>query len=195
MLILILDQLPIPDLIHLLTTNPQLKERFYPIFADKIEDYQFKLEALKYARPYYNQNIQREIMENKFYLSDLILLDKPLSDFMGLENIPKYSGQTLYSISLLYLWWDSYINIVLNQSADFEQSVTLDQNMTSLINTTPPISMTLSDFIGNLIRTHTQLYNEPIDYEAESRLIQEYRELSDMLMQRYANIHARQTTH
>ncbi len=194
MLIEILDQLPIPDLISILSTNSQLKNTLYPVFADKIEDYQFTAEALNPAIEAYFKYPNRFVNMSEYYLKNLILLDQELSEFMGLEQMPKINGQTVYTGGLLYTWWENYVKFVLHQDPDFESPIILDQDMTHLINVRPSISMTLDVFIHDLKSIHTQRYFGPLNLEAQTKLYQEYEDFDYIDQQYNANLYIKQTT-
>ena len=172
MLVTILNILPIPDLIHILMTNSQLKTKFYPIFADKIEDFQLTSEAIKPAIESYFKNSSLILNISKHCLKNLILLDKTLSDFMGLEHMPKYSDQVLYTGGLLYGWWDTYFDLVLDFNTKSENPVALNQDIANLINVRPSTLMTLNDFFNALNHINTQQYNGYINLEAQTKLVQ-----------------------
>lgn len=169
-LIEMMDYLSIPDLLQFLSTNSELKRRLYPYFAKKIDIHH---EYLKYLNTIVRQKTQNKL-EYLYNMveknSQLILVDRILSDFMGLNHMYEYDSRKIYSEYLLRLWVANY---VINLTGNFDLlniQFPVTNEIAKLIHDTIGLNIgfnisyiAIIDFIyANLI--------EPVDFLPESNM-------------------------
>ena len=113
----ILDKLSIPDLIHVLESEKSMYDKFYPVFADKINYYKYQKQV---ASPKYMEYIEHEkkrinaiasIYEKNRLSLDLLILSPQLASFMNVNHLPQLQGGTLYMADALELWIKIYAKI------------------------------------------------------------------------------------
>lgn len=135
----ILDQLSVPDLIHVLESDKTLYSKYAALFEDKIEDYRHRKQE---AIPKYMANIERmqqkigEIdasygPQRKMVRMDVTIIDPQLSRIMGIEHLPQINKVTvastgprlqigtLYNHTALEVWLTIYMEMNnLNRPGD-----------------------------------------------------------------------------
>lgn len=114
-LISFLRYLSLPEVIHVLETNTEIRERLYPYFEEEIkkerENYLYPPDSLKT----YETKIKRDIEIITHFLhhqegyNRLCLLSPQLTKNMNLEHIPSYQGRAIYTPKLMRDWWELYI--------------------------------------------------------------------------------------
>ena len=197
----ILDQLEIPDLIHILTTNRELGDKYLPIFEEKIEDYREDLRHRReVAGPKYIQNLE----QNQQYLARLrsqnelqgvagiIALNDQLAQSMSVENLglPKLRGRILYSQSGLIRWWQIYVRdnnlinstttYVINQKTRTRNDIMVDNLISNLLNLPVGTIINFSRLTQELLTNHTELIREPVSDQVLYALNREMRELDEI---------------
>lgn len=147
----ILDLLSVPDLLQFLSTNSQIKSQLSPYFAEKIDDYH---EDLKYRR-----GPARQRTQNKFELfskySDsaygFILLHPNLSYFMGLNHMPKYNNQTIYTYYLLIIWLNVYAVNLTGECDITNVHIPIDVDLSRLIGMTTGTTISFNNLVNIIV--------------------------------------------
>ncbi len=193
----LLDQLSVPDLVQILTTNKEL-EKYLDIFVEKIEDYREDLRHRReVARPKYIENIERNQQNVATYkrqndlngVAGIIALDDQLAQSMDVESLglPRLRGQILYPQSGLIKWWLIYVrdnNLIHSSSIPARQIIIVDDLISSLLNIPVGSNINFATIIQQLLQQHTELIREPVSDLVLHALNQEMREL-DAIYSKY----------
>ena len=189
----ILDKLSIQDLIHVLSTNKELRNKYLPYFQEKIEDYK---EDYRYRRevaiPRQMQNFERfERIAQSFRRELLIMLDDELSSFMGLNHMPEFDNLKIYDLYLLHLWWQIYISLILGHLVTGDEVFRLTDDIADLIQVPRGTNLSFHDFLRELRNFYHRIpftraadeygINE-IPEDVLEALVNERRELSNILI-------------
>ena len=190
----ILDQLEIPDLIHILTTNKELRNRYLNIFEEKIEDYREDLRHRKeVVIPKYMQkieNYQARLGRLRGPNEDvepggIRVLDERLAKSMSVDNLglPKFNGKTLYYLGALYLWWQIYVRdngLIHFMSNNEVETIRIDDLMSSLVNIPSGTITRFDNFIVNLRIAHSRAFSGPLSNQDLVALDLELEELAEI---------------
>lgn len=187
----ILGKLSIQDLIHFLSTNKELRDKYLPYFQEKIKDYE---EDLRYRRevaiPLQTQNFEKlQQIAQYFRTQPLIALSDDLSGFMGLNHIPEYDNSKVYNEYLLKLWWKIYISQMIGHLVTEDELFRLNDEMADLIQVPRGTNLSFSDFLFELRDLYDYIRTARAADEYGIRnpsyfigaLVNEYSELKDLL--------------
>ena len=177
----ILDKLSIPDLLNFLATNKALKDKHYPDFREKIKDYQ---DDLRYQK---EVAIPKQITRFEKFAEDFaqhdhgrfIIIAKKLAQFVGVEHMCTYDQDTLYTASLLSIWWLTYFGDLINP----QSIITIDDQVANLTGIAPGTRMTYDQFmdiIAGLFVIAQIAPDVPIPDEIMVEMTNELHELLDM---------------
>lgn len=153
----ILDKLSIPDLLRFFATNKELKQKLYPYFQEKIDDYAEDLEYRnQVAKPTRVRNIESlQTSADNMRNYPILIIDKVLANFMGITDVFNYRGISLYNSRLLILWWIIYISRVVGHLVKQDDIVPINHEMAQLISRPVGTSMRGGEFLHDLEFFHT----------------------------------------
>lgn len=145
--------LPLPELIHFLESNKEIRERLFPYFEKAIESQR----EIYYYPPSscqsYQKKIEREIETMVHFIhhqegyNRLYLLDPQLTRDMNLGHIPSYQNMAIYTPKLLQEWWElyAYSNRLFSQGR-----IRVDDWMSSVLSLPLNQSLSLREFSSHL---------------------------------------------